>query len=60
MQKAVEEMNGQDINEQRVKVQVAGQPKRPRGPQPDDICRLCGRKGHWYIYQHIGKMTVLI
>lgn len=46
--KAVEDMNGKDINDQRVKVEVAGQPKKPKGPQPNDECRLCGRKGHWY------------
>ena len=42
-------MNGKDINDSRVKVEVAGQPKKPKGPQPNDECRLCGRKGHWYI-----------
>ena len=42
-------MNGKDVNDQRVKVEIAGQPKEPKGPQPNDECRLCGRKGHWYI-----------
>jgi len=49
VQKAVDEMNGELINDQRVRVEIAGQPKKPKGPQPDDICRLCGRKGHWYL-----------
>jgi RNA recognition motif-containing protein len=48
IQRAVDEMNGKDVNEQRVRVEVAGQPKKPKGPQPEDECRLCGRKGHWY------------
>lgn len=58
--KAVDEMNGKDINDQRVRVEIAGQPKKPKGPQPNDECRLCGRKGHWYINYHSGKMTALI
>jgi hypothetical protein len=58
--KAVDEMNGKDINDQRVRVEIAGQPKKPKGPQPGDECRLCGRKGHWYIINHSGKTTVLI
>ena len=53
-------MNGELINDQRVRVEIAGQPKKPKGPQPDDICRLCGRKGHWYLQNYIGKMIVRI
>lgn len=48
IQKAVDGMNGKDVNDQRVRVEIAGQPKKPKGPQPEDECRLCGRKGHWY------------
>jgi RNA recognition motif-containing protein len=47
--KAVDGMNGKEVNDTRVRVEVAGQPKKPKGPQPNDECRLCGRKGHWYI-----------
>jgi RNA recognition motif-containing protein len=36
VQKAVDGMNGKDINDQRVRVEVAGQPKKPKGPQPND------------------------
>lgn len=57
--KAVEEMNGKDINDQRVRVEVAGQPKKPKGPQPNDECRLCGRKGHWYCFIYVGRTTAL-
>lgn len=57
--KAVEEMNGKDINDQRVRVEIAGQPKKPKGPQPNDECRLCGRKGHWYFKVYVGKTTAL-
>lgn len=52
-------MNGKDINDQRVRVEIAGQPKKPKGPQPNDECRLCGRKGHWYMCDNAGKTTVL-
>lgn len=51
-------MNGKDINDQRVRVEVAGQPKKPKGPQPNDECRLCGKKGHWYIFIYSGKTIV--
>ena len=52
-------MNGKDINGSRVKVEVAGQPKKPKGPQPNDECRLCGRKGHWYKCKYSGKTIAL-
>jgi hypothetical protein len=29
-------MNGKEVNEARVRVEVAGQPKKPKGPQPED------------------------
>ena len=57
--KAVDEMNGKEVNESRVKVEVAGQPKKPKGPQPNDECRSCGKKGHWYIFIYVGKTIVL-
>lgn len=45
---AVKEMDGESIGDSKVKVEIAGQPKRPKGPQPEDECRYCGQKGHWY------------
>jgi hypothetical protein len=48
-------MNGKNVNDQRVKVEIAGQPKKPKGPQPSDECRLCGKKGHWYIFIYLRK-----
>lgn len=36
VERAVEEMNGKEVNEQRVRVEIAGQPKKPKGPQPND------------------------
>lgn len=36
IQRAVDEMNGKEVNEVRVRVEVAGQPKKPKGPQPED------------------------
>lgn len=61
MYKAVKELDGTVINDNRVKVEVAGQPKKPKGPQPNDECRFCGRKGHWYDFIiMIGKTIVQI
>lgn len=50
VEKAVKAMDGGDFQEHKLKVEIAGQPKKPKGPQPNDECRYCGKKGHWYAF----------
>lgn len=40
-------MNGTLFEGQNLTVEIAGQKKKSKGPQPDDVCRRCRRKGHW-------------
>ena len=48
---AVKEMNGHDLQGEKIIVELAGHRRndrqRPRGPQSDDKCFNCGEKGHW-------------
>lgn len=44
---AVKAKNGEYLGEHKIRVEIAGQPKKPRGPQPNDECRFCGKIGHW-------------
>lgn len=45
--KAVTDMDNHDFDGEKLKVEMAGKPKRKKGPQPDDQCRNCGKLGHW-------------
>ena len=31
----------------KLKVEIAGKPRKPKGPQPNDECRYCHKLGHW-------------
>lgn len=44
---AVDSMDGADLQGYKLKVEVAGRPRKPKGPQPDDQCRYCRKLGHW-------------
>lgn len=45
--KAIQEMNGQRFEGNRIVVEPAGEKSRRKSPQPDDKCFNCGEKGHW-------------
>lgn len=40
-------MHDSDFNGSNLTVEIAGQRKKSKGPQPSDVCRRCNRKGHW-------------
>lgn len=46
-QAAVDKMDGQSFQGSNLVVEIAGVKKNKSGPQPDDVCRSCGGKGHW-------------
>lgn len=46
---AIKEMDGHRIDSRRIVVEKAGEPGKMRrtGPQDDDKCFRCGKRGHW-------------
>ena len=40
-------MNEYVLEGNKLKVEIAGKPKKPKGPQPTDQCRYCNKYGHW-------------
>lgn len=52
-------MHDTEFNGQNLTVEIAGQRRKSKGPQADDICRRCRRKGHWYFKSYVGKIVVL-
>jgi RNA recognition motif-containing protein len=46
---AIKEMDGFKMDGRRIVVEQAGEPGRMRrsGPQEDDKCFKCGKRGHW-------------
>ncbi|CAM6000896.1 unnamed protein product [Sphagnum balticum] len=44
--KAVEQLNASEQLGGRLRVEIAGQPKKSKGPQAEDECRYCGKLGH--------------
>jgi RNA recognition motif-containing protein len=44
---AVDKMDNQTFQGNKLVVEIAGVKKNKSGPQPDDVCRSCGGKGHW-------------
>ena len=57
-------MHEKELDGYRLTVEPAGRDKkRGRGPQNEDECWQCGKKGHWYFYHIIyiiGKMNARI
>lgn len=51
VQSAIDACHGQTLRSNELVVEKAQEGKRrrnPNGPQPDDECRACRGKGHWY------------
>lgn len=44
---AVREVNDTEMDGYKLKVEIAGKPRKPKGPQPNDECRYCHKLGHW-------------
>ena len=44
---AVGKMDGESLGDSKLIVEIAGQRKKQKGPQSDDVCRECGGRGHW-------------
>ncbi len=47
MKQAVSDMNDYPYEGSKLKVEIAGKPKKAKGPQPNDVCRHCNKLGHW-------------
>jgi nitrate/TMAO reductase-like tetraheme cytochrome c subunit len=44
---AVKGMDGEKYADYKLRVELAGKPKKTKGPQPNDECRYCHKLGHW-------------
>lgn len=59
-------MNGRYLSddkysdEYKLTVEAAGKYRRKRGPNPEDECFYCGKKGHWYILMHFLYLEIII
>jgi hypothetical protein len=54
-EEASRKMNGESFEGYQLVVEIA---KEKPGPKSNDICRSCGKKGHWYISIHSGRIAV--
>jgi len=43
-------MDGERYEDCKLRVEIAGKPKKTKGPQPNDECRYCHKLGHWYFF----------
>ena len=43
-------MDGESFQDYKLRVEIAGKPRKAKGPQPNDECRYCHKLGHWYLH----------